>query len=124
MKEYIDMEAGFSRHITALSELKGKLAAQQRNVDTGSESPELSSMFEERIVQLEARQDPAHWKRHPKYTAFRRKVWNVNHEGEALPDEPEDDFVITRTQAVTLTCPITRKDLEEPVKKCVLHLLR
>eukprot|EP01127_Copromyxa_protea_P019214 TRINITY_DN6178_c0_g1_i2.p1 TRINITY_DN6178_c0_g1~~TRINITY_DN6178_c0_g1_i2.p1 ORF type:complete len:197 (-),score=36.36 TRINITY_DN6178_c0_g1_i2:129-719(-) len=114
MKAYIEMEASFSRHITALSEVRHKVNAQQRNVD--HEESELSNFFEERLAQLEARHDAAQYKSHPKFTSFRRKVWNVNHEGEALPDEPEDDLVISRTQSVSLHCPITRQDLVDPIK--------
>lgn len=47
-------------------------------------------------------------------------MWAVNHPGEALPDDPEDDLVVYRTQEVAVTCPITRKEFIDPVKKYVL----
>ncbi len=47
MREYIEMEANFSWHITALSEVKNKVASQQRNVDQGDD-PALANFFEVR----------------------------------------------------------------------------
>lgn len=84
--------------------------------------PSLQS--QNKIEQLERAANPAAYKSHSRYGTHKRKVWAVNHPGEALPDDEVDvdDIVVFRTQEVSLNCPITKGALKEPVKKYVVYL--
>jgi Zinc-finger of the MIZ type in Nse subunit len=47
--------------------------------------------------------------------SLEREVWNVNHSGEVMPGD-EDEDIIEAGAVVSDTCPLTMEELQDPVK--------
>jgi len=115
IKEYVLMEEEVTAHITALSVVKDTLSHQPPHHDDQHEAPNLLIIYEEKLKELQESQaeDTSKFKKHPKYREFKQKVWAVNHQGEALPDEDE---VVVMSQAGEFICPLSRAEMVDPMK--------
>jgi len=129
----LDLESHVTQHITALGETKqaiGQGALAYRFDEDGQTQAEaaaidLAADFKKTVTALAAAvpQEPAvRYRKHPKYLEFKRKVWDVSHPGEPMPDEADEELLVMRPRGEThldLLCPITRTLLKDPVKKYV-----
>eukprot|EP00026_Physarum_polycephalum_P007983 Phypoly_transcript_08056.p1 GENE.Phypoly_transcript_08056~~Phypoly_transcript_08056.p1 ORF type:complete len:232 (-),score=56.16 Phypoly_transcript_08056:190-885(-) len=105
MKEYIELEETIKLH-------KAALAAVKRHIN--QENMKLGEAYKRA---RENDQEIPDYKQHGKYKEFRQKVWQVKHPNDALPDQEDEDIVEMHTQTENdFICPLTRKELEDPVK--------
>eukprot|EP01112_Ceratiomyxa_fruticulosa_P018511 TRINITY_DN5928_c0_g2_i1.p1 TRINITY_DN5928_c0_g2~~TRINITY_DN5928_c0_g2_i1.p1 ORF type:complete len:237 (+),score=66.29 TRINITY_DN5928_c0_g2_i1:166-876(+) len=112
MKEYIDLEENLKIQIEALSEVK-------RAIQRGDRS-HMDQLLDSNLKTQRSHKEhnKNNFKQHPKYKEFQQKVWAVNNPDEPLPEEEGEDLVVM-TQQEKVICPVTRKEMEEPLKNTV-----
>eukprot|EP01114_Cavostelium_apophysatum_P009018 TRINITY_DN22093_c0_g1_i1.p1 TRINITY_DN22093_c0_g1~~TRINITY_DN22093_c0_g1_i1.p1 ORF type:complete len:253 (+),score=41.77 TRINITY_DN22093_c0_g1_i1:70-759(+) len=105
VKDIINLEHMMRNHIQALEKMKRVVA---------KEDTDLTETFKKTLADVEAK-SKLDIDNDPKYREYRRKVWQVHHQHEALPEEADDDLVVMEAE-VNLTDPITRSEFVDPVK--------
>jgi len=124
LQEFLALEESVTDHIIAFEELK-KIIIQRSRIADDETNGALVETFSQKVSDLSSKHDEDGQKRfttHPKYKAYKQKVWHVYHPNEALPGD-DAEFVVTTTQEQNLKCPITRTLLQSPVtnKSCGHH---
>eukprot|EP01121_Diplochlamys_sp_Union-15-3_P017561 TRINITY_DN6208_c0_g1_i2.p1 TRINITY_DN6208_c0_g1~~TRINITY_DN6208_c0_g1_i2.p1 ORF type:complete len:169 (+),score=28.32 TRINITY_DN6208_c0_g1_i2:43-549(+) len=115
--DYIKMEQQLTTHVSALVSVKENIIRNMNLFSNSEEAPDLVAMFDSKLQDSQNEhdeEDENKIKSHPKYREFRQKVWAVNHQGEALPD---DDEIMVMNTAGEFICPLSRSEMEEPLKK-------
>eukprot|EP01098_Paradermamoeba_levis_P002536 TRINITY_DN12929_c0_g1_i1.p1 TRINITY_DN12929_c0_g1~~TRINITY_DN12929_c0_g1_i1.p1 ORF type:complete len:219 (-),score=63.64 TRINITY_DN12929_c0_g1_i1:210-866(-) len=119
LQNYLEMETELSAHIAALTKLKD-LQLQKQHQTHNPEEENLLETFERFLAteKKERKQREAQEKKqHPKLKEFRQKIWRVHHKDTPLPEEENEELVIMATNdEADILCPLTRKELEEPMK--------
>jgi len=110
MCSYIEMEKKIENHIKLLEELKSSAQRSRNDAEV-----KLSAPFAERVVEVQKAQAPDPQK-HSKYREFRQKIWHVHHANEGLPEDQNEEVIAIAPQEDPTICPITRKELEEPMR--------
>jgi hypothetical protein len=120
-KELADSEFAVRGHIKALSEVaKGNYTPPVQSADGRPPQPVgYAGLLE--VMAREAQDEPRAQKLKKDFLGkFEREVWEVNHAGQALPGEEEEDIVMEPTQIFTnRKCPYTGTplaELSEPVQ--------
>jgi len=111
MRTYINLEQQVKDHAKVIEAVKDVLKRSEQAVD-------VEQLFTDKTEELQTEVDP---KKHPKFREFRQKVWAVHHPDEALPDEQDEDLVVMQTgvEEDNLICPLTRQELEQPLKNTI-----
>lgn len=101
-------------NVTELMKIREKIKRSARDDEDQDE------MDEEDDIAFEPAPEPTldDIKKHEKYREFYKKVWKKDLDKENGDDESDDDddLAVVSNQ-VSLTCPITKKIYEHPVKK-------
>lgn len=77
-------------------------------------------LFDDEIAKEKARSSVVPQK-DPLFRQFTAAIWNVNHAGQPMPGEEEEDIIVTSTQSnlLNITCPLSGKPitaLSDPVR--------
>lgn len=101
---YAELEALVARHLAALGHLRARKG-------------ELEGGFAALVAQQEAPPQP-------RLQQLRRRLWELQHPGEALPEEKDEELVLVGGAARDeLLCPLTKLPLEQPVRNAACRHL-
>lgn len=50
------------------------------------------------------------------YNKYRRKVWQVNHPDEMLPEDEEEELIFDDSNVEVVKCPLSRTDITDPYR--------
>jgi len=103
----------FRQHIEVLKKSKPLLANGEVKADTNWQQL-IERMMKE--YDTAAGQESAKKEIKTKLDEFRRKIWEINHHGEMMPGDENEEIVVVGSQEEIKECPITGQPLEEPVK--------
>ncbi|KAJ2464058.1 hypothetical protein GGI02_005084 [Coemansia sp. RSA 2322] len=107
------------RRLEAEEKLLAKLSSRS---DLAKPEAEYGKWWEEEEEKLKNMGDAAKYGSNEKYRDFRQQVWEVTHEGEAMPalfgdanQEGSDEELVISGARLTYKCPITTTWLNDPV---------
>eukprot|EP01130_Rhizamoeba_saxonica_P017572 TRINITY_DN8551_c0_g1_i2.p1 TRINITY_DN8551_c0_g1~~TRINITY_DN8551_c0_g1_i2.p1 ORF type:complete len:243 (-),score=64.41 TRINITY_DN8551_c0_g1_i2:44-724(-) len=114
--DIVDIQRQTEHAVKALKEVKAMLSKADFNKDE-----DLALFYEQRVEQLSENSNPQQYlKGNGLYRDFKQRVWAINHEGEALPEEFQDEELVVMTQTDDTDnftfCPITREVMTDPVR--------
>lgn len=112
---YLRNAAFLKCHVNALQKCK-----QVINVDTEDYISVFQELLEKEKLHFDRNNaNDEELKKHKYYKKFRTKVWQVNHPGEALPEEQDDDLLVMPSQAQEYMCPLTMEPLTDPLTNSI-----
>ena len=119
-KELTEVETDARAHVKALAEIsKGNHAVPQRQ-ESGAMSVVGFTAAIEQLAQ-QAKQNPRQQENaRNRIAKFEQEIWAVNHAGEAMPGQEDEDLVMEPTQGtINKKCPLCAvplPELREPVQ--------
>ncbi|KAL1815337.1 hypothetical protein ACET3Z_017911 [Daucus carota] len=136
-----ELEVGFIQLLETTGDCMHFSAAIE-SIGNGYEPKEqltdFKKLFDEEIEKQKSRLSVAPEK-DPLFRQFTAAVWNVNHAGQPMPGEEEEDIIVTSTQSnlLNVNCPLSGKPivtLSDPVrsmdckhiygKKFIMHYIK
>ncbi|XP_028406066.1 E3 SUMO-protein ligase NSE2-like [Dendronephthya gigantea] len=135
--EYVKMEKELKQWLQAAETTKTAFQEEHRNAKAGN-VPSIEEIFMNKLNETEENSMNESIQEHPNIKEFVKQVWNVHHSGQPLPTDQnatiDSDIMIAQASEESVICPLTQKQMVEPVrsKKChhsfekaaILHHIR
>lgn len=121
--QYVQMEIELKQWLKAADLTKTTFREEYRKVTDGS-VPDIEEILMSKLNEIESSNSNEQLQQHQKVKEFAQQVWNVHHSGQPLPgaenDNMDEDIVIAQAPEESIICPLTRKQMVQPVrsKKC------
>ncbi|XP_001638573.2 E3 SUMO-protein ligase NSE2 [Nematostella vectensis] len=122
MVQYVHMEREMDQWMDAVQQAKAQFT---REYDPAkSEIPDIETIFQKKIEDLESANNDKDLLNHKKIVGFDKKIWKVHHEKEQMigaggAEDMDADLIMSQATVQT-KCPITLKEMTKPMssKNC------